>query len=238
MLNLFLGQPKPTSTYKASKQQQQQDEDDIVVENEDSEFEGFDEEEFEGFVQDAEIEENEVTKVPDSGKKGEPKITVAKIPIHFRTHWDSYWMEMLMLVGLFAYFSNYFVGRSKNSKIANFWLSTHRSLLEENFVLVGDDGRKDGEPFSGFVKESESLYTLWCSGRTCCEGMLVELKVIKRQDLVSIIACLMRPVQDQVQIKVEISKESMDTFVFYVGSKKTATKSFKEMSDLVSTSLL
>ena len=34
------------------------------------------------------------------------------------------------------------------------------------------------EPQSGvLVKESESVYTLWCTGRQYCEGMLVELKV-------------------------------------------------------------
>lgn len=48
------------------------------------------------------------------------------------------------------------------------------------------------------MKDSDSQYTLWCSGRTCCEGMLVELKLIKRQDLVAVIAQLMRPLQDQV----------------------------------------
>jgi len=84
------------------------------------------------------------------------------------------------------------------------------------------------------MKESESLYTLWCSGRTCCEGMLVELKMIKRQDLVAIISGIMKPTQDQVHIKVEMSKDSMDTFVFCCGTKKTTSKMFKEMSDLVS----
>lgn len=29
------------------------------------------------------------------------------------------------------------------------------------------------------IKESENVFTLWCSGRVCCEGMLVELKLIK-----------------------------------------------------------
>lgn len=199
------------------------------MENEENEFEGFDEEEFEGFVSEA-----DEMKVDIKKNSAEPKITVAKVPLHyhFRAHWDSYWMELLALAGLFVYFFNYFVGRSKNSKLANLWLSTHRSILEENFVLVGDDGRKEGEPSCAFIKESESLYTLWCSGRNCCEGMLVELKMIKRQDLVSIISTLMRPVQDQLQIKVEISKDAMEPFVFCLASKKTATRVFKEMSDL------
>lgn len=142
-------------------------------------------------------------------------------------------MEMLMMAGLLAYFANYFMGKNKNSKLANLWLSTHRSLLEDNFVLIGDDGGENEGPV-GFVKESESLYTLWCSGRTCCEGMLVELKMIKRQDLVAVVSDLIKPAQDQLNIKIEISKDAMDTFVFFIGSRRTTTKYFKDMYDLVS----
>ena len=105
-----------------------------------------------------------------------------------------------------------------------------------NYILFrfeGDDGKIENEN-PGLMKESESLYALWCSGRTCCEGMLVELKMIKRQDLVALIAGLMRPQQDQAFIKCEITKGVMDTFVFCVGTKKTVTKLFKEYTDLVS----
>ena len=44
---------------------------------------------------------------------------------------------------------------------------------------AGDDGK--AEPGSGgaLLKESENMYTLWCSGRVCCEGMLVQLKFLK-----------------------------------------------------------
>lgn len=205
------------------------DSDDGIVEEE---FEHFqDEEEFEGFGSNAEPADEALT--PDQ-KKAEPKLTMAKIPIHFRTHWDSYWLEMIMLIGLIAYFSNYFVGRNKNSKLANMWLTAHRQLLEDNFAMVGDDGKKETDSSGpvGFVKESESLYALWCSGRTCCEGMLVELKMIKRQDLVSGVIGLIRKTQDQVQIKVEISKDSMDNFVLAIATKKSAARLFKDMTDL------
>ncbi|XP_059619364.1 PAT complex subunit CCDC47 [Phlebotomus argentipes] len=205
------------------------DGDEAVVEDEESEFEHFhDEEEFEGFPG-GEAPPSEGASLDP--KAGEPKLTMAKVPMHFRTHWDSYWMEMIMIAGLLAYFSNFFMGKSKNTKLANLWLSTHRSLLEENFVLVGDDGKLENESH-GLIKESESTFTLWCSGRTCCEGMLVELKMIKRQDLVAIIAGLLRPNQDQVHVKIEMSRDVMDTFVFCVATKKTATKMFKEQSDL------
>lgn len=203
---------------------EENDDDDGVVEEE-SEFEHFrDDEEFEGFSK------NEPAATVETG---EPKLTMAKVPLHFRTHWDSYWMEILMLAGLAAYFANYFIGKNKNTKLANLWLSTHKSLLDDNFLLIGDDGKVENDN-PGFVKESESLYTLWCSGRTCCEGMLVELKMIKRQDLVAILSEIVRPSTDQIHFKVEISKDSMDSFVFCVASRRTATKLFKETADLVS----
>jgi len=42
---------------------------------------------------------------------------------------------------------------------------------------VGDDGSSE-EPQQGIlVKETESLYSLWCTGRVGCDGMLVEIKV-------------------------------------------------------------
>lgn len=83
-----------------------------------------------------------------------------------------------MVAGLVVYFLNFFTGKSKNTKLANAWFTTHKTLLEDNFSLVGDDAKLDSES-PGLIKESENMFTLWCSGRTCCEGMLVELKFIK-----------------------------------------------------------
>ena len=48
---------------------------------------------------------------------------------------------------------------------------------------TGDDGSGD-EPQQGIlVKESESHYSLWCSGRVNCEGLLVELKVSENDSI-------------------------------------------------------
>lgn len=198
---------------------------DSIVEDEDNEFEHFqDEEEFEGF----DSERVGSTK-PD--EKDAPKITITKVPLHFRSNWDSFYLEMLMIAGLVVYFINFFTGKAKNSKMASVWYSTHKSMLEDNFSLVGDDGKMEIES-RGLIKESEHLYTLWCSGRTCCEGMLVELKFLKRQDLVAVIAQMMKPSQDQIHIKIDMNKDDMDTFVFCVAAKKTAAKLAKDMADL------
>lgn len=103
---------------------------------------------------------------------------------------------------------------------------------DKSYKFSGDDGTLENKENNGFIKESENIFTLWCSGRTCCEGMLVELKLIKRQDLIAIIAGMMRPTLDQIHVKITMNKEDMDTFVFCVASKKTAVHFSKELADL------
>lgn len=159
---------KETSKEEKFSLSEEDDDQDIIVDDEtDSEFAHFqDVEEFEGFDE------------KDEKPASEPKITIANVPVNFRQNWDSYYLEILMMSGLIVYFINFATGKSKNTKIANLWFQTHRQILEDNFSLVGDDGSDKNENVN-LVKESENIFTLWCSGRVCCEGMLVELKLIK-----------------------------------------------------------
>ena len=91
------------------------------------------------------------------------------------------------------------------------------------------------EPQSGvLVKESESVYTLWCTGRQYCEGMLVELRLLKRHDLVSVMSQMMRPKSELIKITVYMDEEDMDNFVFALLPRKHASKYQKELQDLVS----
>jgi Protein of unknown function (DUF1682) len=160
------------------------------------------------------------------------KLKQISVPMHGM---QSYWIEMAFLAGLIVYFANYIIGKSKNASLANTWFNANKAFLEENFALVGDDGKKElNSVQTSLVQESDSVFTLWCSGRVCCEGMLVELRQIKRQDLLSVAMSLLgSKVKDQVIIEAEISKDSMDAFVFAVCSKKSALKMSKECSDLV-----
>uniref|UniRef100_A0A8C8CV92 PAT complex subunit CCDC47 n=1 Tax=Oncorhynchus tshawytscha TaxID=74940 RepID=A0A8C8CV92_ONCTS len=155
------------------------------------------------------------------------------VPAHLQNSWESYYMEILMVTGLLAYIMNYIIGKNKNSRLATAWFNSHRELLESNFALVGDDGTsKDAVSTGKLNQENEHIYNLWCSGRVCCEGMLIQLKFVKRQDLLNVLARMMRPVCDQVQIKVTLNDEDMDTFVFAVGTKKAMARMQKEMQDL------
>lgn len=216
----------PASRGGGQRMDIEEDEEEAVVEDEDEndEFSHFhDEEEFIGF----DSERPQGARVPKTQE--EPKITIANVPLHLRSNWDSFYLEMLMIAGLVVYFINFIVGKSKNQKLANAWYNSHRSLLEQNFALVGDDGKMPPEN-AGLQKESENVYTLWCSGRVNVEGMLVELKFIKRQDMIGVISQLIRPSSDQLLVKVHL--DEMDSFVFSLATKKTAGRLAKEMTDI------
>ncbi|XP_074659337.1 PAT complex subunit CCDC47-like [Tubulanus polymorphus] len=204
------------------------DEDEATVENEEDEFDHFnDEEEFEGFDK-----ESKTSKIGKGGQEKIPDLKITKVPLHLRTNWDSFYLEMMMLGGLAVYFLNFLAGKAKNQKLAQAWMSAHKELLEANFHIVGDDGQAKEVTSGVLMKESENVYTLWCSGRVCCEGMLVELRLLKRQDLVNTIARMMKPVSDQIMIKVTMDATDMDTFVMCLAQKKMAAKLQKEMNDL------
>ncbi|XP_029428043.1 coiled-coil domain-containing protein 47 isoform X1 [Rhinatrema bivittatum] len=201
----------------------QEDFEDADAQEGDAESEPYDDEEFEGY-------DDKLDILPSKSK--EP-ITIVDVPAHLQNSWESYYMEILMVTGLLAYIMNYIIGKNKNSRLAQAWFNTHKELLESNFALVGDDGTSKEPTSTGKLnQENEHIYNLWCSGRVCCEGMLIQLKFLKRQDLLNVLARMMRPACDQVQIKVTMNEEDMDTYVFAVGTKKALIRLQKEMQDL------
>ncbi|XP_063985834.1 PAT complex subunit CCDC47 [Diachasmimorpha longicaudata] len=217
---------KPASPPSAAPSEEIFEEDDALVEDDvDSEFDHFqDEEEFEGL---------ESTPRSGNGKPEEPStLTIAKVPLHLRARWDSFYLEILMVTGLLVYFINYLAGRSKNLRICEKWLQDNRKILRENFSLVGDTGASVEADDNGLVKESESQYEIYCSGRVGCDSMLIELKLIKRQDLVAVLSQIVRPQSDQAHIKIELSKDETDNFVLAVATKKTAMHLTRDIADI------
>ncbi|XP_012273888.1 coiled-coil domain-containing protein 47 isoform X2 [Orussus abietinus] len=215
-----------TEEFREAERSEAFDEDDVMVEDGDGEFDHFqDEEEFEGL---------DATGGNAGPKTDEPStLTITKVPLHLRARWDGFYLEILMVAGLLVYFINYIAGRTKNCRIAEVWLADHRQLLIDNFSLVGDTGRSSDEnPENGLIKESESQYSLYCSGRVGCNSLLVELKLIKRQDLVALLAQLVRPQNDQAHLRVEFARDETDTFVLAVAAKRTAVHMVRDMADI------
>jgi len=173
----------PTPTSATPQFKKPDDDDEAVVEDEE------DDDIFEN------VREEEHVEPEKKAKKDDLKFT--KVPMHLRSNWDSYYMEILMGLGIIVYFINFLTGRNKNQKLANAWFDVNKPLLEEQFALVGDDGKKEIQNH-GLIKETESVFTLWCSGRVAVDGLLIELKFLKRHDLVSTISRLFKPSADQI----------------------------------------
>ncbi|KAL5961139.1 Coiled-coil domain-containing protein 47, partial [Taenia solium] len=211
-----------------------------------------DDEEFEGFIP-RKVE----SEIGDS-TPNKPLLKVAKVPPTFRSL-EHYIFEMFFLAFIFLYLVNYIHGRAANSHLAAAWFAAHEDLLAANFSLVGDDpsatleGNEGKEAGRGgeekstlnrcLIRESDSLYTLWCSGRVACTGMMVELRLMKRQDLPSLLLYwLHRPKSgvsaaaiasdDRVVVKVVLEDGEMDTWVMAVGVKKSITALIKDHFDL------
>ena len=212
------------------------DMEDAVVEEDvdmDDEFSHFnDDEEFEGFNRNEDHEDPDEFYNEPKTKQERTTVSTAKqpikivnIPAHLRTNWENFYVEIIMIIGIVIYFINFFTGKSKNQKIANQVFNAHRNSLESQFSLVGDDGTKNLEEIQEpLIKESENLFRFWCSGRICCEGMLVELKLLKRQDIVGVISNIMKPSNDQIHIRVDMSPEEMDSFIFCIANKKSSLR--------------
>uniref|UniRef100_A0A2K5D9I9 PAT complex subunit CCDC47 n=1 Tax=Aotus nancymaae TaxID=37293 RepID=A0A2K5D9I9_AOTNA len=212
-----------TTVELEGQDENQEDFEDVDTQEGDTESEPYDDEEFEGYED----------KPDTSSSKNKDPITIVDVPAHLQNSWESYYLEILMVTGLLAYIMNYIIGKNKNSRLAQAWFNSHRELLESNFTLVGDDGtNKEATSTGKLNQENEHIYNLWCSGRVCCEGMLIQLRFLKRQDLLNVLARMMRPVSDQVQIKVTMNDEDMDTYVFAVGTRKALVRLQKEMQDL------
>ncbi|KAM7334467.1 hypothetical protein ACRRTK_007787 [Alexandromys fortis] len=212
-----------TTVELEGQDENQGDFEDADTQEGDTESEPYDDEEFEGYED----------KPDTSSSKNKDPITIVDVPAHLQNSWESYYLEILMVTGLLAYIMNYIIGKNKNSRLAQAWFNSHRELLESNFTLVGDDGtNKEATSTGKLNQENEHIYNLWCSGRVCCEGMLIQLRFLKRQDLLNVLARMMRPVSDQVQIKVTMNDEDMDTYVFAVGTRKALVRLQKEMQDL------
>uniref|UniRef100_A0A914V2V8 PAT complex subunit CCDC47 n=1 Tax=Plectus sambesii TaxID=2011161 RepID=A0A914V2V8_9BILA len=191
-----------------------------------------DEDEFENFDKErVDSQEKENSQRPSDQPQ---PLKFADVPAHFRSNWTNYQVELLVLSGLVVYLLNYVYGKTKNQTLAYTWFEEHRELLEQQFAVVGDDGSTHGDQptTSHLVKETDSTFAIWCSGRAGCQGMLVQLKLLKRQDLVSVISQMIRPKYDRVIVRVELDNNEMDSYVFALGQRKSLVKLVKEMTDL------
>lgn len=179
-------------------------------------------------------------------KKPELKLVDAPLPtVYYR--WESYYIEIaFMFIGV-LYFVNYFIGSGKNSRLALCVYEKSRDLLKEQFSLVGgspqvNDGKKSDDDTDqamatfkkqrGLVRFTDNMFTLWNSGRIGMDGLLIEINLLKRQDLFSMALNLIRPTTDSLILRFLLNQDGYENFVFCIAHKSQAPKLAKELVDI------
>ena len=170
---------------------------------EDSAFD-FDDEEDDGEVESVEVDDNvdrddfedfaddqiiqtepgekfeTIKKAPKTKKGGKGDIKFNKVPDHLRPSWKAFWVEGLLLSFIIYYIFNYFMGHKENENIAKALMSKYKPYLHEQFAQVGENNE------GALTQQSHNNYTVWCTGRKGVEGMMVEINLVPRQDLITI----------------------------------------------------
>ncbi|UJR27130.1 hypothetical protein I4U23_008429 [Adineta vaga] len=212
------------------------DDDNDIVDDDDDDDLVFDEEEFETSDAFSPLSSQAASSIPD--------LQITKVPANLTgNQWEAYHCEAIMILVLLGYLINFLIGRSKNARLADTIFRSQHDLLEKNFSVVGDNGQTrtiqstddsttNDLTTNKMYKESESLYILWCTGRTAIESMLIEIRFIKRQCLFNSLAAMIKSTNDMIIYTADYSKDEMETFVFCLAKKRCAAKLHRDMNDL------
>uniref|UniRef100_A0A8R1HY50 PAT complex subunit CCDC47 n=1 Tax=Caenorhabditis japonica TaxID=281687 RepID=A0A8R1HY50_CAEJA len=183
-------------------------------------------------------DQEDAEKSVNGGDAGEQapvqSLKFTDVPAHFRSNWASYQVEGIVIVIILIYLANYLIGKSTNSSVAHTIFEMCRPTLEEQFTVVGDDGITELDRLeTKLQRDTDSSFSAWCTGRVNVNSFHVQMKMVKRQDIVSRVMDLFEPSYDKMAIKISLENANdVDPLIFTVGEKKISTKMFKDMLDL------
>ncbi|GAB4848109.1 hypothetical protein Ancab_002773 [Ancistrocladus abbreviatus] len=197
-----------------------------------SQFEYWDEDEFEGLPIDLPSEPVEITETatPSSVSEATSEPTSPKPAVAFT--WRSYIVEVVCISFLISFLINYFTGKRENENLALSWaakFATKDSIFEKNFSLLGV-GEGDDSPL--LLKEGQNVFKFYASGRRYCQGLLATMELKSRHDLIARIYNMVIPCKDEITFEVYMNEDAMDHVVLAVAKKKAAKGMHKEMADL------
>lgn len=197
---------------------EEDDEEDMIVEDE------FDSEEFEDDSQDGQKKQK--------GSSDSDELEILESTVEIKPVWEAYITEGCIVLGIILYFSNYILGKTKSTQIAETWAAVNMNVLKDNFTIVGDDGEGDTPTEAHVVRRADNSFTIWASGRVNCDGLLIHIELMKRHDLFSILYGIVRPSFDTVSFIFQLASADMDTIICAVSPHKTAAKIQKDYDDI------
>lgn len=128
---------------------------------------------------------------------------------------------------------NYFTGKKENENIALSWASQFAakdSIFEKNFSLLGIGDGGDDTPL--LLKEGQTTFKFYASGRRYCQGLLATMELKSRHDLIARIYNMVVPSKDEITFEVYMNDDAMDHVVFAMARKKAAKAMHKDYRDL------
>jgi hypothetical protein len=193
-------------------------------------FEYWDEDEFEGLPV---IEQTppETPIITENATPSDPKSKPSPSPKP-KPGPRSYTVEIVCGTFLIMFLINYFTGKRENEKLALAWaakFATKDSIFERNFSLLGVG---EGEDSPLLLKEGQTVFKFYASGRRFCQGLLATMELKSRHDLISKLYNLVVPCRDEINFEVYMNEEAMDHVVFALARKKAAKTMQKEVRDL------
>ncbi|GAU24397.1 hypothetical protein TSUD_391060 [Trifolium subterraneum] len=145
----------------------------------------------------------------------------------------SFTVEILCGSFLIMFAINYFTGKKENENIALSWASQFAakdSIFEKNFSLLGIGDGGDDTPL--LLKEGQTTFKFYASGRRYCQGLLATLELKSRHDLIARIYNMVVPCKDEITFEVYMNDDAMDHVVFAMARKKAAKAMHKDLRDL------
>ncbi|KAK4491262.1 hypothetical protein RD792_001998 [Penstemon davidsonii] len=201
-------------------------------------YQYWDEDEFEGIPQTLTppIPDKEVTSESVAAEFGSSES--ANLPNHLKSEVKfpkklaSFSVEIVCVSFLIVFAINYFTGKRENENLALAWatkFATKDSIFDKNFSLLGV-GETEDSPL--LLKEGQTVFKFYASGRRFCSGLLATMELKSRHDLISRLYNMMVPCRDEITFEVYMNDDAMDQVVFALAKKKLAKSMHKEVRDL------
>ncbi|PNY10211.1 hypothetical protein L195_g006781 [Trifolium pratense] len=194
-------------------------------------FDFWDDDEFEGLPTD---EQHPDLHVPITDPKSTDNTnTTSSQDQNVKPQPRSFTVEILCGSFLIMFAINYFTGKKENENIALSWASQFAakdSIFEKNFSLLGIGDGGDDTPL--LLKEGQTTFKFYASGRRYCQGLLATLELKSRHDLIARIYNMVVPCKDEITFEVYMNDDAMDHVVFAMAKKKAAKAMHKDLRDL------
>lgn len=193
------------------------------------------------------LDEDKSSTEEDSQEQQKPDLKLVNAPLPKIYRLESYFIEAAFILVCLLYALNYMVGSNANKNLAFHWYEQSRDTLKQQFSLVGgspqlSEGpqKKDNEELmaivgkkqKGLIKSTDSVFYLWNSGRLGMDGLLVEICLLKRQDLFSMALNLLKVDKDTIYFRFLLNNEGYENFVFCLANKTQAPKLARDLIDI------